>query len=55
MRTLGQRVLILDAEKSSLDALLGDLVAKTAPELLALHGVGVDTAAPVAGGRRRQP
>ncbi len=45
MRTLGQRVLILDAEKASLDALLGDLVAKTAPELLALYGVGVDTAA----------
>ena len=45
MRTLGQRVLVLDTEKAALDALLGDLVAKTAPELLALYGVGVDTAA----------
>ena len=45
MRTLGRRVLVLDAEKADLDVLLGDLVAKTAPELLALYGVGVDTAA----------
>jgi transposase len=45
MRTLGRRVLVLDQEKAELDVLLSDLVAKTAPELLALHGVGVDTAA----------
>lgn len=45
MRTFNQRVLVLDAEKAALDALLGDLVAKTAPELLALYGVGVDSAA----------
>ena len=45
MRTLGRRVLVLDQEKADLNALLADLVAKTAPELLALHGVGVDTAA----------
>lgn len=45
MRTLGQRVAVLDAEKAALDELMGELVAKTAPELLALYGVGVDTAA----------
>lgn len=45
MRTLGRRVLVLDEEKAELDELLAELVAKTAPELLALHGVGVDTAA----------
>lgn len=45
MRTLGRRVLVLDEEKAGLDQLLAELVAKTAPELLALHGVGVDTAA----------
>lgn len=45
MRTLGRRVLVLDQEKAELDELLGELVAKTGPELLALHGVGVDTAA----------
>ena len=45
MRTLGRRVAVLDQEKADLDELLGELVAKTAPELLALHGVGVVTAA----------
>jgi transposase len=45
MRTLGRRVLVLDGEKADLNELLADLVAKTAPELLALHGVGTDTAA----------
>ena len=45
MRTLGRLVLVLDQEKAELDDLLGELVAKTGPELLALHGVGVDTAA----------
>jgi transposase len=45
MRTLGRRVLVLDQEKADLDGLLDELVAKTAPELLALYGVGVDTAA----------
>jgi transposase len=45
MRTLGRRVLVLDQEKADLDELLDELVAKTAPELLALYGVGVDTAA----------
>jgi transposase len=42
---LGRRVLALDAEKELLDDLLGKLVEKTAPELLGLYGVGVDTAA----------
>jgi len=45
MRTLGRRVLALDEEKTVLDALLSELVTATAPELLALVGVGIDTAA----------
>jgi transposase len=42
---LGRRVLALDAEKEQLDDLLAKLVAKTAPELLSIYGVGIDTAA----------
>jgi transposase len=42
---LGRRVLALDAEKDHLEDLLSKLVEKTAPELLSLYGVGVDTAA----------
>jgi transposase len=45
LATLGRRVLGLDDERQRLDALLGELVAETAPSLLTLHGVGVDTAA----------
>jgi len=45
LRTLGRRVLALDEEKATLDELMADLVAATAPGLLHLHGVGVDTAA----------
>jgi len=45
LRTLGRRVLDLDAELAIIDDALGELVAATAPGLLALHGVGVDTAA----------
>ena len=45
LAVLGRRVLTLDKEKQRLDALLGELVATTAPQLLELHGVGVDTAA----------
>jgi transposase len=45
LRSLGRRVLALDAEKRALDGLLGDLVQEVAPGLLELHGVGVDTAA----------
>jgi transposase len=41
---LGRRVLALDDERERLDALLAELVAETAPSLLTLHGVGVDTA-----------
>jgi transposase len=42
---LGRRVLALDEEKERLDGLLAELVTKTAPALVELHGVGVDTAA----------
>jgi transposase len=42
---LGRRVLALDEEKERLDGLLTELVTKTAPALVELHGVGVDTAA----------
>jgi transposase len=45
LRTLGRRVLALDEEKAVFDELLGELVVGTAPGLLGLHGVGVDTAA----------
>jgi len=45
MRALGRRVLLLDQEKADLDKLLGELVTATSPELLAVYGVGVDTAA----------
>jgi transposase len=45
IRILGRRVLVLDDEIAALDALLAPLVAKTAPSLLEVHGVGVDTAA----------
>ena len=42
---LGRRVLALDAERERLKVLLGALVEETAPQLLELFGVGVDTAA----------
>ena len=42
---LGRRVLALDDELATIDALLAPLVATTAPTLLEVHGVGVDTAA----------
>jgi transposase len=45
LRALGRRVLALDEEMAALDELLAELVAATAPSLLGLHGVGVDTAA----------
>jgi transposase len=45
IRILGRRVLSLDDELAAIDALLAPLVAKTAPSLLEVHGVGVDTAA----------
>ena len=45
LRILGRRVLALDEEKARIDALLTTLVTQTAPQLLAVFGVGVDTAA----------
>jgi len=45
LRILGRRVLALDEEMATIDALLGDLVTATAPRLLEVHGIGVDTAA----------
>jgi transposase len=45
MRTLGRRVLALDEEIKTIEGLLGPLVTDTAPGLLTLHGVGIDTAA----------
>jgi len=45
LRILGRRVLALDEEKAHIDALLTGLVTQTAPQLLAVFGVGVDTAA----------
>src|SRR5205807_382424 len=41
LSTLGRRVLALDEEKERLNVLLAELVGKTAPSLLELHGVGV--------------
>ncbi|HET7486962.1 MAG TPA: transposase, partial [Acidimicrobiales bacterium] len=45
LRILGRRVLALGAEKAEIDALLAELVGAAGPGLLALSGVGVDTAA----------
>lgn len=45
LRILGRRVLALAEEKAEIDALLGELVTAAGPHLLALNGVGVDTAA----------
>jgi transposase len=45
MRTLGRRVLALEEDVTYLDAVLAGLVTETAPTLLEIHGVGIDTAA----------
>ena len=45
MQTLGRRVVDIDADCARLDGELADLVAATAPSLVALHGVGTYTAA----------
>ena len=45
MRTLGRRVIALEEDNDTIDALLARLVAATAPELVELYGVGTDTAA----------
>ena len=45
LRSLGRRVLSLETTTEELDTQLGVLVRATAPELLAVEGVGIDTAA----------
>ncbi|MGB5756235.1 MAG: IS110 family transposase, partial [Acidimicrobiales bacterium] len=45
VRILGRRVVRLEDEITMLEGLLDSLVTETAPSLLALHGVGIDTAA----------
>ena len=44
LRLLARRAIALEAEVAELDALLTPLVAETAPELLAVMGLGTDTA-----------
>jgi transposase len=45
MQILGRRVLDIDADSARLHGELANLVAATAPSLVALHGVGTHTAA----------
>ena len=45
LRTLGQRALALEAEMGQIDALLGQLIREHWDDLLAVYGVGVDSAA----------
>lgn len=45
IRILGRRVVRLEDEITLLEGLLDSLVKDTAPSLLGLHGVGIDTAA----------
>ena len=45
LRVLGRRVLALAEEADALDVVLAELVTATAPQLLDIPGVGVDTAA----------
>jgi transposase len=45
LRELGRRAQFLDGQLDRLDELIGPLVTEQAPGLLALHGVGPDTAA----------
>lgn len=45
LRTLGHRALALAQDADRLEAVLAELVSATAPDLLALHGVGVHSAA----------
>jgi transposase len=45
MRTLGRRALAISDDMHALEQVLDKLVIATAPELLACHGVGIDTAA----------
>ena len=53
LRILGRRVPALDEEKAHIDALLSELVTQTAPDLLALYGVGIGRR--LAGHSRGQP
>lgn len=43
LRLLARRAIALEAEVSELDALLAPLAEETAPELLAVMGLGTDT------------
>jgi len=45
IRTLARRIRGLNTEMGEIDVMLTGLIAETAPSLLALHGVGTDTAA----------
>ncbi len=45
LRSLGRRVLALDEEMAALKELLGTFVGGVAEDLLALYGVGIDSAA----------
>jgi transposase len=45
LRTLGRRVLALEEDSRHLDELIHELVARTAPSLLEVYGVGTHTAA----------
>ena len=45
LASLGRRVLALEHETASIDELLDELVTATAPSMLGLFGVGIDTAA----------
>jgi transposase len=45
IRTLGRRVLDLEADAQHLDQQIGELVKRAAPSLLDVHGVGTHTAA----------
>jgi transposase len=46
---LAHRVADLEEEISDLDAMITPLLEQTAPELLAVYGVGIDTAAALLG------
>jgi transposase len=45
LSSLAHRVAVLEAEISALDAMITPLLQETAPELLGVYGVGIDTAA----------
>jgi hypothetical protein len=47
LRTVAKRAIALEAEVKEIDAILKDLVAETAPELLARSGLGTDTTSAV--------